>query len=114
MAAQRRYGRFVGTVLVGVPLLVTGVVWAGPAHADEAAYLNDLHNAGIQDLRGGDAALLQTGWKVCTQLGYGASPEQLRDLALQRSDSALGAGGLSVQQADALVNYAQLDLCPSA
>ncbi|HYB83107.1 MAG TPA: DUF732 domain-containing protein [Mycobacterium sp.] len=114
MAAQRRYGRFMGAALVGGPLVVAGVVWASPARADETAYLNDLHNAGIQDVNGGDAALLQTGWRICTQLGYGAPPQQLRNLALQRSDSALGASGLTVQQADDLINYAQLDLCPSA
>jgi hypothetical protein len=112
MAAQKRYGQFIGSALVGGPLLVAGIAFASPAQADAAAYLNDLNNAGIHDVAGGDAGLLQTGWKLCTQLGYGAPPEQLRDLALQRSDGALGSNGLTVQQADDLINYARLDLCP--
>ncbi|BBZ49842.1 DUF732 domain-containing protein [Mycobacterium heidelbergense] len=112
MAAPTRYGQFVGSALVGGPLLVAGIVLASPARADATAYLNDLHNVGIHDVGGGDQALLQTGLKLCTQLSYGATPQQLRDLALQRSDGALGSNGLTVQQADDLINYARIDLCP--
>ena len=68
----------------------------------------------MHDVGGGDSALLVTGWKVCSQLSAGATPQQLADLALQRSDSDLGAKGLSPQQAAALINYAQADLCPNA
>jgi len=74
MAAQRRKGRFMGTALAGGPLLVAGIVWASPAHADEASYLNDLHNSGIRDFNGGDPALLQVGYKLCQQMSYGALP----------------------------------------
>jgi hypothetical protein len=112
MAARMRYGRFVGAALVGGPLLIAGVVWASPARADWVAYLNDLHNAGIQDFGGGDAALLQTGLKLCNQLAYGATPGQLQALALQRSDADQGPNGLNPQQAAAVVSYAQADLCP--
>lgn len=112
MAARKRYGQFMGSALVGGPFLVAGIALAGPAQADPITYLNDLHNAGIQDVGGGDPALLQTGWKLCTQLSYGVAPQQLRDLALQRSDGSLGNNGLTVQQADDLINYARIDLCP--
>ncbi|MGZ4513216.1 MAG: DUF732 domain-containing protein [Mycobacterium sp.] len=113
MAARKRYGRLMGSALAGSAFLTAGVL-AGPAQADDTSYLNDLHNAGIHDVGGGDAALLVTGWKLCTQLSYGATPVQLADLALQRSDSDLGAKGLSPEQAGALINYAQVDLCPRA
>jgi Protein of unknown function (DUF732) len=112
MAGQKRYGQFMGSALAGGPLLVAAIALASPAQADPAAYLNDLHNAGIHDVAGGDQALLQTGWRLCTQLGYGAPPEQLRNLALQTSDTDLGPNGLTVQQADDLINYARVDLCP--
>jgi len=112
MAAHQRYGRLVCTALVGGPLLIAGIVLAGPAQADAVSYLSDLHNAGIQDVDGGDAMLLQTGSRICTQLSYGATPVQLRNLALQRSDTDLGPNGLTVQQADDLINYARIDLCP--
>ncbi len=79
MAAQRRYGRFMGAVLVGGPLLVAGVFWASPAQADQTAFLNDLHNAGIHAINGGDPALLQMGAGICQQLSWGASPQQLED-----------------------------------
>ena len=114
MAAQRLDGRFMGTALVGGTLLVAGVAWASPAQADQTAFLNDLHKAGIHAVTGGDAALLQVGLNLCQQLSWGAPPVQLEALALQRSDSALGAGGLTAQQADDLVNYALRDLCPNA
>jgi hypothetical protein len=114
MAAPRRYGRFVGlTAMVG-PLLAAGVAWAGPAQADAASFLNDVHNAGIQDFGGGDAALLQTGQRLCTQLSYGVPPAQLIGMALQKSDTDLGPNGLNPIQASALVDYALKDLCPRA
>ena len=78
MAAQRRYGRFMGAALVGGPLLVAGVFWASPAQADQTAFLNDLHNAGIHAINGGDPALLQMGAGICQQLSWGASPQQWR------------------------------------
>ena len=54
MAAPRRCRRFMGLALTSGPLLVAGVVWASPAQADAASYLNDMHNVGIQDFDGGD------------------------------------------------------------
>ncbi len=114
MAAKRLYGQFMGTALVGGPLLVAGVIWATPAQADATAFLKDLHNAGIHAVAGGDTALLQMGANVCQQLSWGAPPEQLAALALQRSDNSQGAGGITPQQADEIVDYAARDLCPSA
>ena len=114
MAAQRRKGRFMGTALAGGPLLVAGIVWASPAHADEASYLNDLHNSGIRDFNGGDPALLQVGYKLCQQMSYGAPPEQLVALALQRSDGKEGPNGLTPDMANNLVAYSSADLCPPA
>ncbi len=114
MAAQRLYGRFTGTALVGGPLLVAGLIWASPAQADATTFLNDLHQAGIHAVTGGDPALLQMGAGICQQLSWGAPPGQLEALALQRSDSHQGAGGITPQQADDIVDYAVRDLCPNA
>ena len=114
MAAQRRYGQFIGTTLIGGPLLVAGVISASPAQADATAFLNDLHKAGIHAVSGGDTALLQMGWNLCQQLSWGAPPAQLETLALQRSDSRQGTRGITPQQADDVVDYAVRDLCPNA
>jgi Protein of unknown function (DUF732) len=111
MAAPRRYRRFMGLALTSGPLLVAGVVWASPAHADAASYLDDMHNAGIHDV-GGDAALLQMGQKLCKETWYGYPPDGLAAMALQRSDTIRGAHGLTPQQANELVYYAKADLCP--
>jgi Protein of unknown function (DUF732) len=113
MAARRHNGRCMGLAVAGGSLLVAGVAWAGPAGADAASYLKDLHNAGIQDVDGGDPALLQVGQKICTQVSYGVAPETLKSMALQRSDAKLGAGGLTPAEANELVNYAVADLCPN-
>jgi Protein of unknown function (DUF732) len=112
VATQMRYSRLLGFAAITGPLLAAGVAWAGPAQADATSYLNDLRNAGIQDVNGGDTALLQTGQKLCVQIGYGVSPGQLKAMALQRSDAKLGANGLTPQQANEVVNYAIVDLCP--
>ncbi|WP_156689883.1 DUF732 domain-containing protein [Mycobacterium sp. Marseille-P9652] len=114
MAAQKRYRRFMGTALLTGPLLAAGLLAAGPARADDVSFLNDVHALGMHDVGGGDSALLVTGWKICTQLRYGATPQQLADLALQKSDSDLGAKGLTPQQAADLIAAARQDLCPGA
>jgi hypothetical protein len=66
-----------GLALTSGPLLVAGVVWASPAQADAASYLNDMHNVGIQDFDGGDAALLQVGHKLCNEIWDGDPPAEL-------------------------------------
>ncbi|ORB72859.1 DUF732 domain-containing protein [Mycobacterium scrofulaceum] len=114
MTARRLSGRFMTTALVGGPLLVAGVMWASPARADETTFVNDLHHAGIHAVSGGDAALVQMGLNVCQQLSWGAPPSELEGLAVQRSDSRQGAGGLTPQQADDVVADAVRDLCPTA
>jgi len=113
MAAPTRYGRIMRIALLGGSIIATEVVAAGTAQADETSFLMDLHNIGISDVEG-DAALLNTGWKICTELSYGASPQELADLALQRSETTLGGKALSPDQAADLVAYAEEDLCPGS
>ncbi|WP_197506255.1 DUF732 domain-containing protein [Mycobacterium sp. ACS4054] len=103
-----------GAALVGGPLLAAAIAWAGPARADGAAFINDLHNAGIHAVNGGDEALLQMGADLCQQLSWGASPQQLEGLAIQRSDADQGTGGINGRQAADVVIFALRDLCPNA
>ena len=91
-----------------------GIAWATPAQADEAAFINDLHGAGIHAINGGDEALLQMGTDLCQQLSWGASPQQLENLAVQRSDADQGTGGINGRQAADVVIFAFRDLCPNA
>lgn len=114
MTQRRPYGRFIKTALVSVPMLVAGVALAGPAQADATTFVNDLHKDGIHAVSGGDEALVQMGLNVCQQLSWGAPPTQIEGLALQRSDSRQGAGGITPQQADDVVIDAVRDLCPDA
>ena len=83
MTAQRRCRRFMGLALTSGPLLVAGVVWASPAQADAASYLNDMHNVGIQDFDGGDAAMLHAGQVFCGEIWDGYPPAELAAMALQ-------------------------------
>ena len=105
MAGQRLSGRFIRTALVGGPLLVAGVVCAGPAHADEASYLAHLRNIGLDY---GDASMLQDGRVICQQVSWGAPPSEMQALTLTQNH------GLTPRQADAIVDYALVDLCPRA
>lgn len=114
MTQRRLYGRFIKTALVSVPMLAAGVALAGPAQADATTFVNDLHRNGIHAVTGGDEALVQMGLNVCQQLSWGAPPTQIEGLALQRSDSRQGAGGITPQQADDVVIDAVRDLCPDA
>ncbi|MEB4208410.1 DUF732 domain-containing protein [Mycobacterium sp. 94-17] len=112
MAAGRRFCRFAGAALAGGPLMLAAVVCAWPALADQGAFLDDLHTAGIHAVNGGDPELLQMGADLCQQLSWGASPQQLEGLALQRSDADQGTGGINGRQAADVVIFAQRDLCP--
>lgn len=82
MAARRLIGRVTGAALTAAPLvlaaMLTATVTAGPARADQAAFLNDLHNAGIHAVNGGDDALLQMGADLCQQLSWGHLPSSWR------------------------------------
>ncbi|OBH51727.1 DUF732 domain-containing protein [Mycobacterium sp. E2479] len=112
MCSHRLTTGLIGSALLGGPLLAS-IVLAGPAQADETAFINDMHRDGIHAVAGGDAALLQAGLNVCQQLSWGAPESQLVGLALQRSSERQGAGGLSPQQANDIVGYAERDLCPN-
>jgi hypothetical protein len=101
-----------GLALTSGPLLVAGIIWASPAQADPASYLNNMHNAGIEDFDGGDAALLQVGRNLCFAIWDGDAPADLAAMALQRSHTVRGVDGLSPEQADELVYYTKADLCP--
>ena len=70
----------------------------------EADYLQDLQSAGIQ----GDAAsLIADGHTMCNAIASGASPDDLSATYYKN------ASGLSHAQADAAVNLAIKDLCPT-
>ncbi len=114
MAARTRRGKSVSAVFVGGPLVALGVGWASPAWADEAAYLNDLRNDGIRAQPGGDQVLLQLGRNMCDELSRGTPADQLEDVVLQQSDTEQGSHGLSRKQANDIVSYAMVDLCPDA
>ena len=112
MSPRRLTIGFIGSALFSGPLLAS-LIWAGPAQADAASFINDMHKDGVHAVTGGDAALLQAGLNVCQQLSWGAPESQVVGLALQRSDERQGAGGLSPQQANDIVGYAERDLCPN-
>jgi len=112
MAARRLSGQCTGAVVLGVPLLVAGLVWASPVHADATSYVNDMHNAGITSA-GGDSDLLQTGRTVCDLIASGVTPTDVAAQILNNSDSHEGSGGISPEQANDIVNFAMSDLCPT-
>jgi len=84
-----------------------GVLGAPTANAitnAEADYIQDLNTAGIA---GDEAGLIADGHTVCAALAAGTSAN---DLSSTYFDNA---GGLSHAQADAAVNLAIKDLCPT-
>jgi hypothetical protein len=92
---------------VAAAVCALGLFFAPAAYAitnAEADYLQDLHSAGIG---GDDAALIADGHTVCAALAAGHSGDSLSQTYY---DNAVG---LSHAQADAAVNFAHKDLCPS-
>jgi len=94
-------------LLTGAAAGAIAVLGAPAANAitnAEADYLQDLQSAGIQ----GDAAsLIADGHTMCNAIASGASPDDLSATYYKN------ASGLSHAQADAAVNLAIKDLCPT-
>ena len=113
MAAERLSGRLIRAALVGVPLLIAGVVCAGPARRRGflSHPLAQHRHPGPRWRRPGAGA---DRLEDLEQLTWGAPPQQLQSLALQSSVQDLGPRGLTPRQADALIDYALVDLCPRA
>ena len=92
---------------------IASLAFAAPANADSTAYLNDIHNAGIAD-SSGDSDILATGRQVCDWISSGSSPSEVKARILYNSDNDQGSSGINATQANDIVNYAMVDLCPSA
>ncbi|WP_197512651.1 DUF732 domain-containing protein [Mycobacterium sp. 852002-10029_SCH5224772] len=104
---------FITTGAFATGAAVAGIAFAAPAQADETAYITDMHNAGIANDYG-DSGLLKTGWQACESISSGLSPGDVKARILYNSDSNEGASGITPDQANDIVNYAMVDLCPSA
>jgi hypothetical protein len=90
-------------------LALTGAVAAGTARADTVSYLNKLHDAGI-NTPGGDAELKEWGWEVCQLFIHGVEPDKVLHQAVYNSGNS-PQYGMTVEQADDVVNFAVSDLC---
>jgi hypothetical protein len=108
-AARKRDARVVAVVLSVAALTLTGLAPAGTARADTDAYLNKLHDAGI-NTPGGDAELKEWGWEVCKLFIFGVPPDKVLEQAVYNSGSS-PQHGMTVEQANDVVDFAVTDLC---
>ena len=107
---RRRYRSAVAGVGIAVGLtLACGIGGIGAAHADNPAYLNALHDAGINTPRG-DYELKEWGWEVCELRKRGKSPRQWVEQAVFQ-DALHPPYGLTIDQANFIVDTAVRDLC---
>jgi hypothetical protein len=95
--------------LVAATMVLTGVATAGPARADTQAYLNHLHDAGINTPRG-ELDVLEGGWEVCELVAKGLPPDKVMQQALYNSGRNPHYG-LTPEQADTVFHFAVTDLC---
>ena len=94
---------------VAATTALTGVATAGPARADTQAYLNHLHDAGINTPRG-ELDVLEGGWEVCELIAKGFPPDKVMQQALYNSGRNPHYG-LTPEQADTAFHFAVTDLC---
>ena len=97
------------TVMLGLSFGFLAYAAAPSAHADTISYLEKLRNAGIQTPRG-DLELKEWGWEVCALFDRGADPVSVVEQAVYNSGSK-PQHGLSVDQANMIVDTAVSDLC---
>lgn len=94
--------------ITALALGAAALMGAGAAHADASEYLDALHGMGFYNATEGDAGLLRSGYRICTQLEAGFTPSEVAARLYRNTDS-------SVSRADALsvVAVAMADLCGS-
>ncbi|MEX3738661.1 MULTISPECIES: DUF732 domain-containing protein [Mycolicibacterium] len=108
---MRRQGASVlGTALAVGALALTCLGTAAPSKADSQSYIDKLHDAGI-NLPRGDNEMKEWGWEICALFALGTAPDKVRDQAVYNSGSG-PQYGMTVEQADTIVNSAVTDLCP--
>lgn len=86
-------------------LMVTGVLLAEPAHADEVSFLSDMEAAGFHN-GSGNGAEIAVGHGICADVASGKSRQAvIQDLWLSSK--------LEQDEAVQFVNIALRDLCPA-
>lgn len=97
-----------------VTATVTSLLCAPAAQAftsDELAFLNDLTASDIIS-RDGNAEIVKSGWIICSILAQGYPRSTVaRNIYLGSQDSN-GSAGIDYRHAQAVVFYAESDLCP--
>lgn len=83
---------------------------ASPYSAEEIDFLNDIAALGIVN-SGGNLAIVEGGWTVCQVLNQGYSRSWVAQQVYVGSQSN-GDAGIPYSTAQALVFYANADLCP--
>lgn len=78
---------------------------------DEIEFLNDVEAIGITNTEGA-IGTVTNGWTVCAILYRGFPREWVAEQVYIGSQGANGSAGLSYSAAQALVFYANADLCP--
>jgi hypothetical protein len=109
MAARRRCLGVFGTTLAVGALVLGGGVVASPAAASTDSYLNKVRDAGVTSPPI-DLELREWGWEICSLLKLGVEPGKVRDQAVYDSSSH-PQYGMTVEQADVVMDAAQTDLC---
>jgi hypothetical protein len=89
--------------------LASGLSGIGQARADNPAYLNTLHDAGINTPRG-EYELKEWGWEVCELRARGKPPRQWVEQSVFQ-DALHPPYGLSIDQANFIVDTAVKYLC---
>ena len=102
---------FIATVAAAVALTAAPAAHAAPFTPDELDYLRDLESVGIINT-GGDVANVNYGWMICGVLYQGYPRNWVAQQLYVGSQETNGAAGLSWSGAQALVFYANADLCP--
>lgn len=104
------------TLIAGVALALSAVGLAPTAQADdfssdEIDFLNNVAAIGVVN-SGGSSDVVESGWMICVAIYEGYSRPWIAQQIYLGSQEFNGAAGISYQKAQALVFYANSDLCP--
>ena len=100
---------FISAVAIAAALCTAPV--AGAYTDGEIAFVNDLTAAGIIN-RDGAEGIIDSGWTICSILARGHSRSWVAQQIYAGSHESNGSAGVDYEHAQAMVFYAEADLCP--
>lgn len=102
---------FIAAAAIAAAIAGAPPAQASPLNQDEINFINDINAIGIVNTDG-NLGVLEGGYSICEILSEGYPRSWVAEQVYIGSQESNGAAGITFSTAQALVFYANSDLCP--